>query len=377
MRGRSEGCASTRCFSATLAAMPSMPAPLTSADFAAPLSRDDARATVPHLDRSAFTARWRATQGDAHRVLRAFPGLWWRDLRALPEGRVPSARTFGFGDAHIENFGWLAFERGVRFAFNDLDDSGEAEIALDALRYFTSITLCGDVVDLGALAKTWAEGLRKPGELTRKGPAAPPALDEMRKAALDDWKKDAKNDLYPATSAESAAVSAALADKKATKHYDVREVKRRVVIDGGSGGNVRFWALVRDGSDDDVLELKQMTTAGAEQGRGAVATDKRLKAAREALWTGETLAPYHEVELAVRGDKPAPYLVRSRGRRRSWKVEKFGPPRYAVQVEMLASVHARALSSSTPPPDALADWVLSSTQAVAARWRTLAATAAP
>lgn len=357
--------------------MSSTPAPLTSSDLPQPLTRDQARDTVPHLDRSAFTARWRATQGDPHNVLRAFPGLWWSDLRALPDGRIPAGRTFGFGDAHVANFGWLAFERGVRFAFNDLDDSGEVEVALDALRYFTSVTLSGGDVDVAALVEAWADGLRNPGEVTRAGPSAPPTAREMRDDADDEWSKDAKNDLYAADPSERAAVIAALADEKATQGYEVLGVKRRVVIDGGSGGNKRYWAHVRGEAGRDVIELKQMTTAGAEQGRGAVALDERLKAAREALWTGERLSPYHKVHLAVGDAAPGSYVARSRGMRRNLRSSKSSPTPYALQVEILAAVHARALASMSTTPEELASWVLRSTPAVAERWRSLAAQAIP
>ncbi len=344
---------------------------LAAHDLPTPLTRDDARASVPWLSDAAFEARWRATEGDAHKVLRSFPDLWWRDLRALPAARVPQGRAVGFGDAHVENFGWLAFEGGVRFAFNDLDDAGLVEVSLDLLRHLTSASLSGDPIDLEGLARAWRDAVLSPGAPTRALANAPSAA-KMREAALEDWDDPAKSALSPVAPDVTRAVAAALAATKATARYEVRAVRRRVVRDGGSGGLARLWAQVRGDGDLDVIELKEMAPPGAEEGRGAVRLDPRLKTLRAVLWGAQTLRPCHRVDVALPGAAPAAFLARSRGMRASWK-KKQGPRPFVEQASILGAVHAHAAGQLEVSVDAVAEWALASRPALTDRWRALAA----
>lgn len=350
--------------------------PLSPSDFRAPaLTRADARATVPYLADDAFDARWNAAvDAGALHVLRSFPALWWRDLRAVDPARVPAGRTVAFGDAHVENFGFLAFDKGgLGFAFNDLDDSGDVEVALDALRYFTSAAMwagAGAPADVPALAAQWATnlGVDRDPVITDKATLA--ALDaperrKMRAAAVRRWSTE--DVLDPVTDDALAALRAALAGYDETRGYTVHAVRRRVVKDGGSGGLLRYWALARvpDGGPDDldVLELKAKAPAASEEGDGARKLDKRLTAVKKAVWPERALTPYRRVEVSVGGETRS-FVVRSRGARANVK-----RPSLAEQVRVLAAVHRRATFDLAH--DALGRWVAASVPALVARWAAL------
>jgi len=71
---------------------------------------------------------------------RSFVRLYYVDL-GLHNPNVGSVSA-GFGDAHLENFGFNVFADGVvRFVYNDFDDSGYCPVGLDSVRYFTVLRL--------------------------------------------------------------------------------------------------------------------------------------------------------------------------------------------------------------------------------------------
>jgi hypothetical protein len=345
--------------------------PLSPADFVAPaLTRDLARASVAYVPDGVFNDRWDAAiEGGALQLLRSFPALWWRDVRAVDPARVPTGKTLAFGDAHLENFGFLAFDKGgVGFTFNDLDDSGEVEVALDALRYFTSVALAGE--DIAPLIVRWVDDLaveRSP-VLTDKATLntlGAPARSKMRDDAVERWS------LEPTLSAvskdELKAVKKALKETDETRDYTVYALQKRQVKSGGSGGLARYWALARvpDGAADDldVLELKERAPAAAEEGARARKIDKRLTTMKKALWPGLTLTPYRRVEVIV-GETTRSFVVRSRGVRAGVKA-----PCLAEQVRVLAAVHRGAEMAVSRAE--LGRWVEASVPTLVARWKAL------
>ena len=342
-----------------------MLAPLAPTDFAAPhLTRDDARAVTPYLDALRFARRWNAALREGPlKLFRSFPGLWWRDVRAVDSAGVPGGRTLGFGDAHVENFGYLHFSAGVRFAFNDLDDSGDIEVALDALRYFTSVALAG-AGDVRALVEQWRIALTTETSPVLEDPAAPPS-PALRLKALKAWK-DLRRAQPPLDRKALDRIAEALAFCNATRGYAVRDARRREVEDGGSGGLDRYWALARDREGNwDVLELKAMVAPATDEGRTARPIDRRLSAMRDALWSGHALTPYHRADLVMgRHDEGRRFLVRSRGMRASAKAT-----RPEVQVRVLGAVHGRAKLDVTP--EACARWIAETVPVMVERWRSM------
>ncbi|MFO0605638.1 MAG: DUF2252 family protein [Polyangiales bacterium] len=351
--------------------------PLAAADFAgAALARADARASVPELSDDAFEARWKLAAAEgALKVVRSFPALWWRDLRAVDPARVPAGRALGFGDAHVENFGFLAFDDGgVGYAFNDLDDSGDVEVALDALRYFTAASLwrgAGAPVDLAALVRTWADALEKDRDPVIDDRAFLDAVDapdpaKMRRKALERWSTEPE--LPPITDVEHAALRDALRGLPETGGYEFFAARRRAVHGGGSGGLLRFWAIVRaPGGHLDVLELKERSTPATEQGARARKVDKRLSTLKKAVWPGRSITPYHRLEVRLAG-RDVSFVVRSRGARASLKGDVPAP--FRKQARALAAVHRRAERAASPGE--LAAWVEGSVPALVARWSALA-----
>lgn len=353
-----------------LGAVPALDA-LTTSDFATPqLTRDDARAVTPYLDEAPFAKRWNAAVREGPlKLFRSFPGLWWRDLRAVDSARIPGGRTLGFGDAHLENFGYLHFAEGVRFAFNDLDDSGDVEVALDALRYFTSVALA-EAGDVTALVERWRDALTAPPSPVLEDPAAPPP-PALRLKALKAWK-ELRRSQPPLERKALDRIGEALAFCDATRGYALSDARRREVEDGGSGGLDRYWALTQDRDGNwDVLELKAMAPPASDEGRTARPIERRLSTMREALWTGHSLTPYHRTDLVVsRHEGSRRFLVRSRGMRASVKVAQP-----EVQVRAMGAVHGRAKLDVTP--DACARWIIDTVPVVADRWRSMHARAEP
>ncbi len=353
------------------------PPPLDASDFVPPrLTRADARAVVADPTERLFPVRWEnAVEGGKHAMLRAFPGLWWRDLREIDPTRVPTGRTVAFGDAHVENFGYLAFGDDVRFAFNDLDDSGDVEVALDALRYFTSASLAG-YPDVGALLDLWVAAFDAPAGAVQRLDDAP-TRRKMLNAAEDDWTQGKRQSAV--TDDVKATVREELKQHDWASGYTVDEVRRYAKTDGGSAGLDRFWAHVTNARGErDVLEFKELATPGSEMGRGARETADRLPTLRATIWPGYGLSPYHRVAINLpssRGDADAKrgFIVRSRGMRGNAKaiIDKVAPPEFdeqviRAQVHVLASVHRNA--PERPPARELAAWIRDSLPVVVARW---------
>ncbi|MFX3675396.1 MAG: DUF2252 family protein, partial [bacterium] len=70
---------------------------------------------------------------------RSFTNVYYADTKV--PAQIPLALCLG--DAHPENFGFILFKDRTDYVFNDLDEAGACPIALDTLRYFTSLRMMG------------------------------------------------------------------------------------------------------------------------------------------------------------------------------------------------------------------------------------------
>ncbi|MCU0696861.1 MAG: DUF2252 domain-containing protein [Myxococcaceae bacterium] len=326
------------------------------------------RATNPHLDHSRFEAKWEKAFESPLRFFRAFPQAWYLDLTQVPVSHVPGRTDWCFGDLHPENFGFLVVGDTVHYAFNDLDDSGRAEVGLDALRWFTAHLLWSqDVRATDAFIDLYRDVMRKPSLATGVPAALVPDAAAVRKKQLGKFVsgrklvRNADTLLGAADANERAIVTEALS----AHGYRVVDVAEREREHGGSGGLRRFWALVTKGGATDVLEVKELTKPATAWGHANTPIEDRIAKVRDAVWPGLGLVDHFTVVLGTHE-----YVVRSRVSRANLKLDKLDDDELEAvlqaQVGVMAKHHRRAFRPAEF--QALDDWLQDSVRVTAARW---------
>src|SRR5262249_19759014 len=101
-----------------------------------------------------FDAKWKGSLVAPNIFMRSYPPAYHADLMQVGAKRLPGEEGICFGDAHPDNFGFIAINGKTKFVFNDLDDSGICPIAVDAARYsavlhlyFADADLTADVIE--------------------------------------------------------------------------------------------------------------------------------------------------------------------------------------------------------------------------------------
>jgi uncharacterized protein (DUF2252 family) len=326
------------------------------------------RATNPHLDHARFEAKWEKAFESPLRFFRAFPQAWYLDLTQVPASHVPGRADWCFGDLHPENFGFLVVGEKVHYAFNDLDDSGRAEVGLDALRWFTAYLLwrederaTDDFIDL------YRDVMRKPALATGVPEGLVPGAEAVRGKQSKKFvsgKKLVRNDdtLLGAADAKERAI---VTDALSAKGYSVLDVAEREREHGGSGGLRRFWALVRKARALDVLEVKELTKPATAWGHANTPIEDRIAKVRDAVWPDLGVTDHFTVVLGTHE-----YVVRSRLNRANLKLDKLDEDELEAvlqaQVGVMAKHHRRAFRPAEF--QALDDWLQDSVRVTAARW---------
>jgi hypothetical protein len=360
----------------SLAEKATMTAPLDAASFRDPLTKAFVKGTHA-LGEPAFAAKWSASLLDTPLMfLRAYPAAFHADLKRLPEAAFPGTQGICVGDAHPDNFGYLSVDKkkgGTKaiYAFNDLDDSGYCLASIDALRYFTAFRL---VFDEGQLAESLDEYATYALAKDPVDPAKAAATALSDKDEPDFAKVRAKNvkkytdeaqtalvfgsELEPVGEAISKTVRALIG----ASVKRVLEVGRRPREAGGSGGLLRYWALVELAEGDTtILELKQAATPAVDFGYSSpkLSGPPRLVQLKQALW-GVTEADYAYVTWP---DGPT-FLVRDRGRKKS--VDTNDDQRKA-QARYLGALHQGRWAASSPKQ--VKNWLEASSNVLATRWQ--------
>ncbi|WP_437790575.1 DUF2252 family protein [Sorangium sp. So ce693] len=339
------------------------------------LTKSFFRAVNPHLDADEFEEKWRAAMKSPLRFMRSFPQAWHVDLLDVPRSKVPGGRCLCFGDAHPENFGFVTFEEGPRYVFNDLDDAGTGLAALDALRYFTTLRLLLDAAKvtegLVELYEDIVQGNEPPRELSA---AMIPDIAASDARELAKWT-DGEAFRFDEPGLKLSRVHAdtgqqlveAFGGLASNAPLQVIEVARRAREGGGSGGLDRYYVLAREERREGLrlLELKETTHAATSWSNFLHEEEGRLDRAKASIWRGLT-APYH-VEVQV---GRTVYLLRDRLGRASFDLEHLGKRDLRAVLEVQVSILARQHAASFADLDlrALDDWLKASLDVTAERW---------
>lgn len=349
--------------------------PLTKKDFrpAKELTPSYFRATSAPLSRADFDAKWKlALKSSPFRFLRAFPHAWHLDLADVRSKKIPGGEAFCLGDPHPGNFGFVTFESGPAFVYDDLDDAGPGRAAIDAARYFASLrflNLSDDTVDRLAslyVAITRDRDYPRPFPLHLR-----PDVDLASREELLRWTDGSQLrtdgiDLQPVPDWRADAIFEALAREESAAGFSVIAVARRLRKRGGSGGLARY--LISGRNPDgrvDLLELKEMPPAATSWARRLREPDDRLERAVATLWKGKR--PRHHRSVRVGNVE---FLLRSRLGRADVDVEALSDADrdrvLEAQVSILASAHRGAYGPREA--EGLADWVKGSAKVIHRRY---------
>mgnify|MGYP006290766401 CR=1 FL=1 len=330
------------------------------------------RATCASLAAEEFEVKWKAARkSSAYRFFRSFPHAWHLDLADVRRDRIPGGGVFALGDPHPSNFGFVTFEGGPRFVFDDLDDSGPGWAAIDACRYFAALNF----LDLpkGAmphLTRLYAD-ITGDRDYRRRFPLdLVPDVQSASREELLEWTDGSsfrfdRPDLEPVADWRRAAIFAALDDEERARTFTVEAVARRIRKLGGSGGLSRFLVLGREpDGQTGLLELKELPVAATSWGRRLREPDDRAEHAMTALWGARP--PHHRVVTVERVD----YLLRSRlGRADVDVASRSGSAQTRVleaQVSILASAHRGAYAREEL--ERVPEWLGRSAKLVARRY---------
>lgn len=175
--------------------------------------------------------------------------------------------TWCAGDAHPENFGILLDLSGRGyFLLNDLDDNGPCPVVADLLRFLTGVALKSqsDVLTEPLLKSYFAgwNGSSVPVPNAIRGLIR----EGMGKGLVpkSSWI-DKKTGMLKANHKELRTVPPAIQNditswlSGLSAELRLLDLRERVKLDGGSGGLVRYLALLGRGRDRVLLEFKQLS----------------------------------------------------------------------------------------------------------------------
>lgn len=169
------------------------------------------------------------------------------------------------GDAHPENFGALVQnnERSV-FTINDVDDSGPCPVGLDLLRLMVSSHLYDSDIEPQALLNSYLTGLNKGAikipstikDLLKKSQKNRTSIETSKIIGqLLNWN----NETRKVTDEEKTEITKAILSLKPAikENAKILDLVARVKIGGGSGGQLRYEALIYNNGHFLHLELKE------------------------------------------------------------------------------------------------------------------------
>ncbi|MCU0653839.1 MAG: DUF2252 family protein [Polyangiaceae bacterium] len=356
--------------------------PMQEDDFrpARELTRAFFRATNPHLSHEEFEAKWQKSFDSPLRFFRSFPQAYYLDLTCFQEDHVPGRVLWCFGDLHPENFGYLTFKQGLRYVFNDLDDSGPGLVALDALRYFTALQLTNnDRHETNELIDFYRDVMRDPSRGTRLPASMAPDPIALREKELRRYVTQeglfllgGDSRLGNLAEEEGKVLLHAFSQHPWLSTLKPLDLAERDRPHGGSGGLRRFWVLVRQPPERDeafdILEFKELTKAAITWGRQFTLLEDRVEHAKREVWRGLDTQD-HETIILGRSE----FLVRSRLGRSSFDIDDLKKKErravFEAQISLMAAHHRRAFEAHEYQD--LDDWLQLSVRVLARRYREL------
>ena len=333
------------------------------------LTKEFYRKTASDISDSDFALKWNlALEAGPLKFLRSFVSAYYKDLKKT-KGAGPVGVCFG--DAHIENFGFVLFADGPHFVYNDFDDSGYCPVGLDILRYLTSINLF-EKKSSEAFEKIAKEYVRV---LTGKN--SPQKLDSSLE--FDPQKKREKNvsNLIEnerfIESPEFSKVSENLKNEisKALKtNSDMQKLELKDIVAtkkeaGGSAGLEKYLIYVSDssGAKREILECKPLIVPGTAAGEWKTLPNNRVEFLQQEIWGNLKPVNYFQVKI-----NNLNYVIRSRTKG-SIDLNSLNSDErldlYKSQVGIIATLHKKSWQSS----DNLEKWLIQNTEFMAERYR--------
>jgi hypothetical protein len=273
------------------------------------------------------------------------------------------------GDAHVANFGFVeGKDNQARFLYNDLDDSGICPVALDALRYFTSLRLRENQNLIANKISLYTNILNNHAEAIKIEQRFEPNFQELRAKILNKFTANGKiirkagilESTNPTIYGEiSEFVVAALASEKQVA--TVRDVVLASGRGGGSFGLTRYWVLVNS-NQEDIVEVKEAVEPATALGGWGTIPGDRLETLKQIFWGGDEAARIYRQGNALQKS----FLVRSRVKA-SLEPEEYDlgdrETIYNAQVSLMAQAHKKSLTkASAESIKALKTWLNSMSQ---------------
>ena len=339
-------------------------------------SKDFFQKTSPDIDSGAFETKFKlAAEGGPLLFLRSFVTTFYTDLKDI-KGAGPIGTSFG--DAHLENFGFVIFADGPHYVYNDFDDAGPCPIGLDILRYLTSVRLYekDNPKEAERLARRYIQIVY--------GEEKAESLDEA--FHFDSKKKKKKNlerytskglflaspELSRAMPSDLGKIKAMFLNSTPLNSFKVHDVAISGKEVGGSAGLDRLWILV-DGTiagDSDILECKQLIAPGTAAGNWGEIPKARLEWLTRELWP--SFKPVDHVETVLNN---VPFLLRSRTKGSLELAdfsEKDREKLYKTQIGIVATHHLKIWDNwevkKKVSAEAMEEWLNANSEFLAERY---------
>lgn len=226
--------------------------------------------------------KWEAVRSErsALKFLRSYPNAYYAELQHVKEGAGPIGLCFG--DAHIENFGFVVFENNkVEYVFNDFDDAEYCPIGLDILRYLVSLKLYEDSVNqsktqelISTIVESYVKHLDKKIQTEDISDIAKfdPAKDNEK-----NLRKYTKNKAFQAGNDQRSLrrvgqetreeISKGILSLPRFENAVIHDIVSTDNETAGSAGLTRYWVFLQLGKTEEIFELKPKATPGAYFGR--------------------------------------------------------------------------------------------------------------
>lgn len=269
------------------------------------ITRSQLREDYDFLSDENFNNKFSESLESPLMFYRSFPISFYKDIKLV----LSAKEGICLGDGHIDNFGFILFEKYTKYLFNDLDDSGLCPLPLDALRYFSSLhffTLSNDQIK--ELIRYYISHLEGTPDVPDMPVTLVEDLEKKRIKILKKFTLDKQfildEELIAINNELKAKISEVVTQKFTTAK--VHDVATYLKESGGSGGLKRYWVLIEDqDSKFDIIELKQRGTPATVFSTTSQ-TPLEFKNLAKNIW-GELPVYFEEVQLASEH-----YQVRSR-----------------------------------------------------------------
>lgn len=307
-----------------------------------------------------------AVNDSALTLFRSFVTTYYADLNHLND---LGPLGICFGDLHPENFGFLEYQDGIQFLYNDFDDTGYCPIALDALRYFVALRLSKDQKDkirvddlILEYVKALTEHLPLLALSTHQIQDPQKHLEKELKKYTEGHHFLARKDLEKISDSEKKRIQ-----QTVQSHFpsiQVFDVVSYTKESGGSGGLKRYWLLTKHAGKKDILELKPFIEPATNQGNWGEEPSPRLEWAMHEIWQEHVPLFYSTVLF-----ENTSYLFRSRSFK-NLKIEKESESQklfwYRHEIRQIASHHAPYWSAKDL--EGLSTWLSTGSKVIAHRF---------